>query len=94
MSLNNALIAGSEPFDAIGVIFENSFSQTPAVQDAIDYNAEVDAFEFFSDIDQLTVPFFPQGGLPRVLVVNTETMEIVYKANSYDEAAIIAAAAI
>jgi hypothetical protein len=77
---------------ALGVLFEDSFGSPPDPQDAADYNAAVDAFEFVSDYFQQTIPFFPGGGLPRILVIDTTTMEIVYKASHYDEAAILAAA--
>jgi hypothetical protein len=91
VSLTNAISSRADQVEALGVLYEDSFSQAPKPQDAADYNETVDAFEFVVDFSQSTVPFFPGGGLPRILVLDTTTMEIVYKADHYQEAEILAA---
>ncbi len=73
------------------MLFEDGLSQPPTAALAAGYNAEVGAFEFVSDVDQAMNVFFDPG-LPRMLVIDTATMLIVYKANGYDEAGILAAA--
>ncbi len=92
MSLTNALADRTDQMTPLGVIFENNFNGAPDPQVAADYNGSVDAFEFVADYFQYTIPFFPGGGLPRILIIDTSTMEIVYKAAIYDEAAILVAA--
>lgn len=92
MSLAGTLTSHSEQVEPLGVLMEDSVGGAPTAALAEGYTASVDAFEFVADVEQLTIPFFPDGGLPQVMVIDTGTMEIVYKAVLYDEAEILAAA--
>lgn len=92
MSLAGTLTEYTEQVEALGVLFENSVGGAPTPEIAAGYNADLDAFEFVADVDQLTVPMYPNGGLPQLTVIDTGTMQIVYKGVLYDEAAVLAAA--
>ena len=81
----------SEYAEGLGVLFEDAFSAPPDGAAAANYNASLDAFEFVADSQQLMLDFFPGSPIPLVLVIDTATMEIVYKEADYDPAAITAA---
>lgn len=92
MSLAGTLTGYTEQVEALGVLFQDSVGGAPTPAIAAGYNASLDAFEFVADVDLLTVPMYPDGGLPQVTVVDTGNMQILYKAVAYDEAALLAAA--
>ena len=93
MSLAATTSALADRVETLGVLFEDSVGGPPTADMAAGYNESLDAFEFVADVEQLTLEFFPGGGLPQIMVVDTATMTIVYKATGYDEGAVLEAVA-
>ena len=92
MSLDGAIQGNEAHLQALGVLFEDSFSAPPTASVAADYTAALGIFEFVADPPQVMFDYFPGGALPGVMVIDTCTMEIVYKAAGFDLNAILQAA--
>lgn len=76
----------------VGVLYEDAFAGPPSAAMVDGYNDAVDAFEFFADPSQRFNEYFdPAGELPRLLLIDTATMTLVYKNQGLDEAALVAA---
>lgn len=89
MSLASAIGDDNDQILPLGFLYEDGFGAPPSIETAAGYNASLDAFEFLADVDQVTPPLFPNGGLPQITIIDTQTMVIVYKAADYDEAEIL-----
>ena len=92
MSLASTLTNYTEQIVPLGVLFQDAVGGPPTIEGTAGYNANLDSFEFVADVDQLTVPLYPDGGLPQLTIVETSSMRIVYKAAYLDEAELLAAA--
>jgi hypothetical protein len=76
----------------LGVLYEDALGEQPTAAVALGYNNAVDAFEFVADPSQRFSDFFdPAGALPRMLLIDTATMTLVYKTQGFDEQALLAA---
>ncbi len=89
MSLASKLTDNMLP---LGYLFSDDYGQTPTAAVAASYTAELGIFDFVADTNLVTVPFFPNADLPQILVVDSRSMKIVYKAGSYNQQALISAA--
>jgi hypothetical protein len=91
-ALTPTLASQSDKVVPLGVLYEDALAEPPTAAVAKGYNDAVDAFEFVADPSQRFNDFFdPAGALPRVLLIDTATMTLVYKAQSLDEQALQAA---
>lgn len=78
----------------LGALFEGLDGAAPDLEDAALYNQEVETFEFVADVGQGVHDVFSIGaGLPRVVVLRTETMQIVHIGTGHDMDAILGAVA-
>jgi hypothetical protein len=90
--LTITLAAQSDKVIPLGVLYEDTLGEQPTAAVALAFNDYVEAFEFLADPSQRISDFFdPTGALPRLLVVDTSTMTLVYKAQGFDEQALLAA---
>jgi hypothetical protein len=84
----------SETLLPVGVLYEDALAGPPTAELAAGYNDSVDAFEFVADPSQRFNDYFdPSGQLPRLLLIDTATMTLVYKSQGLDEAALLDAIA-
>jgi hypothetical protein len=91
-ALTPTLASQSDKVVPLGVLYEDALAEPPTAAVAKGYNNAVDAFEFVADPSQRFNDFFdPAGALPRVLLIDTATMTLVYKAQGLDEQALQAA---
>lgn len=90
--LTVTLAAQSDKVIPLGVLYEDTLGGQPTAAVALGYNNAVDAFEFVADPSQRFSDFFdPAGALPRLLLIDTATMTLVYKVQGFDEQALLAA---
>ncbi len=90
--LTITLASQSEEVVALGILYEDTFGDQPTAEVALAYNNAIEAFEFVADPNQQINDFFdPAGPLPRLLLIDTATMTVVYKAQGLDEQALLAA---
>jgi hypothetical protein len=75
---------------AYGVLTENPHGDDATAQDAENYNSDVLAFEFLADPGRvLEDVFFVASAYPRVAVLATDTMQIVYIGTGHDMDAVL-----
>lgn len=90
--LTITLASQSDDVVPLGVLYEDTLGEPPTAAVALAFNNAVEAFEFVADPSQQISDFFdPAGALPRLLVIDTATMTLVYKAQGFDEQALLAA---
>jgi hypothetical protein len=88
-ALTPTLASQSDKVVPLGVLYEDALAEPPTAAVAKGYNNAVDAFEFVADPTQRFNDFFdPAGALPRVLLIDTATMTLVYKTQGLDEQAL------
>lgn len=89
MSFASAAEPHADQITSIGVLHQDAFGGPATVESVVNYNMNLDAFEFYADVDQLTIALYPDGDLPQVTIIDTSVMEIVYKATNYEEELIL-----
>lgn len=88
-ALTPTLASQSDKVVPLGVLYEDALAEPPTAAVAKGYNDAVDAFEFVADPSQRFNDFFdPAGALPRLLLIDTATMTLVYKTQGLDEQAL------
>jgi len=77
---------------AFGLLLENLYGEQAGPEDALAYNGELESFEFLADPGRaLEAVFTVASTYPRVTVLATDTMQIVYIATGHDMDAVLAA---
>ena len=84
MSLDGAIQGNEAHLRALGVLFEDGTSAPPSAQVAQAYSDQLGIFEFVADPSQSIFTVFPGGSLPGIFVLDTCTMQVVYKATSFN----------
>lgn len=77
---------------AFGILLEDLYGEQAEPEDALAYNGELESFEFLADPGRaLEGVFTVASAYPRVAVLATDTMQIVYIATGHDMDAVLAA---
>jgi len=77
---------------SLGVLFEDNHGGEVSAQEAGAYNDGVDAFEFVADPGlAIHAVFEVAASLPRVVVLDTETMQIAYIDTGHDMVSVVEA---
>ena len=92
MSLDGAIQGNEAHLRALGVLFEDTVSGPPSAAVAQAYSDQLNIFEFVADSTQSIFSIFPGGSLPGILVIDTCTMQIVYRATNFNLQDILVAA--